>query len=650
MANNQYELQSDLQIAQKWFSRVRGLSSTYQLGEWSSDFHFYLPDFTVDLVDSDTFTTEFYHNSAITNSQVLEFVDLSIFDLPVLSPDNINEPFIEVGTTSTSTNSSMLLKIPIPVDMHPENASVIDAKIKLQSTPLSATGIPIAVREVLKPWDENANNIQYNATTNWTEFGGRGIGTDISSVVDIQNSIIGEMTWDITPLAQQALDQGQPYISVMFYAGQTQPGDLVYFQSSDFTSGQPTINMTWSYGSRDLPTSVPVLVSPAAGQIYFNQTSHAVIPDTRPTFDWQWPTSSASLPSDWRIYFDLDPADDMAGTIMFDSRTSPSLFDLNGLTFTPDQDIDYRNDIYWSVQAIDDSMYGNTSSTSNYFIPNSMGAELSATDATLTIQDGTILNQTNFPQATNDIYLDEGAPSTGQDGNGLTIGNSSILANKQSTTSAIVSFNISTLPLPAVFEIISAELTLTAVSGFGSIDISASRMLTDWSENSTWNNNSLNNSWYNPGALRGADSELPDSLVTVNATGNYTWDVTRIAQLTLDSGGDEIAVLLQPEIFNTINGLLDGNYYFADSENQTITERPRLTINYRTVEQWLAPSPNQLTPLNGSTVWNTSSYELVGPDSIDFDFNPLASNVTEWIICHGQEIIWLDCESSLDIN
>ena len=166
----------------KWFWRVRGLSSTYQLGEWSSEFHFYLPDFTVDLVDSDTFTTEISHNSALSNSQVLEFVDLSIFDLPVLKPDNINEPFIEVGTTSTSTNSSMLLKIPIPVDMHPENASVIDAKINLESTPLSATGIPIAVREVLKPWDENANNIQYNATTNWTEFGGRSIGTDISSL------------------------------------------------------------------------------------------------------------------------------------------------------------------------------------------------------------------------------------------------------------------------------------------------------------------------------------------------------------------------------------------------------------------------------------------------------------------------------------
>ena len=650
LANNQYELQSDLQIAQKWFWRVRGLSSTYQLGEWSSAFHFYLPDFNVDLVDSDSFTTEFFHNSAIGNSQVLEFIDLTIVDSPVLSPVNINEPFVEVGTTSTSVNSSVLLKIPIPVDMHPENATVIDASLKLQSTPLSATGIPIAVRGVLQPWDENANNLQYNATTNWTAYGGRGIGTDVTSPVDIQNSVNGEMSWDITPLAQQALDQGQPYISIMLYAGPTAPGDLVYFQSSDFTAGQPTINMTWSYGSRDLPTSIPVLVSPASGQIYFNQTSHAVIPDRRPTFDWQWPTSQSSVPSDWRIYFDLDPEDDMAGQLMFDSRITPSLFDSTSLTFTPDQDIDFRNDIYWSVQAINDSMYGDRSSTSNYYIPNSMGAELSATDATLTIQDGTILNETNFPQATTDIYLDEGAPSTGQNGNGLTIGNSSILANNQSTTSAIVSFNISTLPLPAVFEIISADLTLTAVSGFGSIDVSASRMLTEWDENSTWNNNTQNNSWYNPGAIRGADSELPDSLVNVNGTGNYTWDVTRIAQLAIDSGGDEIAVLLQPEIFNTTNGFLDGNYFFADSENETVTHRPRLTINYRIVEQWLAPSPNQLSPSNASTVWNTSSYELVGPESIDFSFNPLASNVTEWIICHGQEIRWLDCESSLDVN
>ena len=98
--------------------------------------------------------------------------------------------------------------------------------------------------------------------------------------------------------------------------------------------------MSWSFGSSEnYPSGRPVPVSPTAGQIYFNQTSHASNSRHKAYLDWQWPTSSASLPSDWRIYFDLDP--DMAGTIMFDSRTSPSLFDLNGLTFTPDQDIDY---------------------------------------------------------------------------------------------------------------------------------------------------------------------------------------------------------------------------------------------------------------------------------------------------------------------
>ena len=94
-----------------------------------------------------------------------------------------------------------------------------------------------------------------------------------------------------------------------------------------------------------------------------------------------------------------------------------------------------------------------------------------------------------------------------------------------------------------------------------------------------------------PGALRGIDSELPDSFVTVATTGEYTWNVTRIMQLSISEGSEEISVLLQPEIFNSLNGVIDGNYVFADSENSTKTLRPKLTIEYRTVEQWLSPQP-----------------------------------------------------------
>ena len=647
--NNTYTLQSDLQIGQQWFWRVRGLSSTYQLGEWSQAFHFYLPDFDVNILDSNTYTTEYYHNSAINNGDILRFIDASIIDSSVPTSNNIDQPFLTVGTTSNGQNSSMLVKIPIPIEMHPENASVVEAQLKLQSTPLSNLDIPVAVRGVLKPWDESLSNTQYNSTSNWSQLGGRGIGSDITAPVDIQNSTVGEMVWDITTLAQRALALGQPYISVMLYAESTQPGNLVYFQSSEFSSGLPTINMTWAYGQRDRPANTPVLLSPASGQIYFNQTSHAVIPDLRPTFDWQWPTG-VPLPDAWRILFDLDPNNDMAGRIIFDSRYNTTMFDVANSRFTPNQDIDYGNEIQWSVQAINNSMYGEESLTSVYLIPTSMGAELSSTDAVLEVQDGTMYQPTNFPSATTDIYLDEGTPTVSQDTNGLMIGNSSIVGTNLSTTTAVVSFDLSSIALPSVYEVLSADLTLTAVSGSGTVEISASRMLTNWDESATWNDSTSGTSWNNSGALRGSDSDLPDSLVSVTSVGEHTWNVTRIMQLSIEAGSQQISILLQPEIFNSPGGVVDGNYIFADSENITQSIRPKLTLEYRTTEQWLAPSPTPTAPANSATLWNTSSYELTGPDSIAFDFTTQTSNVTNWNICHGQEIRWLDCESSQDPN
>ena len=203
-----------------------------------------------------------------------------------------------------------------------------------------------------------------------------------------------------------------------------------------------------------------------------------------------------------------------------------------------------------------------------------MGAELSPTDAILEIQDGTIFNPTNFPTATTDTYLDEGAPTISQDTNGLMIGNSSIVGNNLSSTTAIVAFDLSSLAMPQVYEILSADLTLTAVSGSGSVDISASRLITSWDETATWDYNSQTNPWNNSGALRGTDSELPDSLVTVSSVGEHSWNVTRIMQLSVAAGSSEIAILLQPEIFNSPTGVVDGNYIFADSENTTLSIRP----------------------------------------------------------------------------
>ncbi|MEC8249681.1 MAG: DNRLRE domain-containing protein, partial [Candidatus Thermoplasmatota archaeon] len=652
IVNNQYELQSNLQIGKQYFWRVRALSATYQLGEWSPNFHFYLPDFNFDLVDSNTFTTEISHNSALENSNLLNFIDASILDSNLQTVNNnINQQFLEVGTNNFGLNSSMLLNIPIPLQMHPENASVIGATLHLESTPLTTSGIPVAAREVLQPWNESVDSLTYDGINNWTKPGGRSIGGDISSPLDIQNSVSGGlMSWNITPLIQQAFDSGQNHVSIMLYASDTQLGEMVYFSSSESLVNQPKLNLSWSFGERELPSGSTIPVSPTPGQIYFNQTSHAIIPDKRPTFNWQWSNSNTPTPDAWIISFDLDPVNDMSGDIIFDSRVDSALFNLAALEFTPDVDIDYNNEIHWSVRPINNSMFGTSSQVSTYLIPSAMGEELSSTDARITIQDGSIFSPTNYPQATTDTYLDEGAPATGQDTNGLMIGNSSFANSNLSSTNAVISFDTSMLSLPATYEILSATLSLNAVSGSGIVDISASRMYTSWDESATWNNNTTGNQWNLPGALRSSDSDLPDSLVTVTSPGIYDWDVTRIVQLSHAAGNQQTSILLQPEIFNSPSGVIDGNYIFADSENVTINLRPKLIIEYRTTPQWLAPAPNLIYPVDSATLWNTSSYDLVGPDEISFEFTSQVSNVTSWQICHGQEIRWLDCESSTDLD
>ena len=288
----------------------------------------------------------------------------------------------------------------------------------------------------------------------------------------------------------------------------------------------------------------------------------------------------------------------MAGKLEFDSRINPNLFDLNTLSFSPDQDIDFDTLINWSVQPIEQDMIGYESNISYFLIPTTVGQELNQTDATLTIQDGNMLSDFNFPHATKDTYLDQGNPTAINDLSGLAVGNSSIANTNTSSTTTIIDFNWSMIDMPSVYEIISAELTLTALSGSGEVDISASRMLTDWDENSTWSNSSSNTQWINQGALRGGDSDLPDSMVYVAGTGTYTWNITRILQIAVDSNQESASILLQPELINSADDTVNGNYIFADSEHSDLSLRPKLSVHYRTTESWLPPavSLSQISP------------------------------------------------------
>ena len=76
-----------------------------------------------------------------------------------------------------------------------------------------------------------------------------------------------------------------------------------------------------------------------------------------------------------------------------------------------------------------------------------------------------------------------------------------------------------------------------------------------------------NQQWLEFGALRGDDSDLPDSHLVVNNIGTFSWNVTRIVQHSNAQNIDEFSFLLQPELIFDNTGVVEGNYLFADSEN-----------------------------------------------------------------------------------
>ena len=169
------------------------------------------------------------------------------------------------------------------------------------------------MRPVLLPWLNNATYLTYNGTGNWNENGGRGIGTDIGKISDIQMSTAGWMSWNITEIAQQAMANSQSSISLMLYNVNPVADRMVYFSSSEASADKPKLQLTWANGSVAPPTDQPNIISPALNDIVLDTTSHALLPSLRPVFSWDMPTNSQSNPDAWRIAIDIDPNDEMQG-------------------------------------------------------------------------------------------------------------------------------------------------------------------------------------------------------------------------------------------------------------------------------------------------------------------------------------------------
>ena len=652
--NLTYTPSSDLDNGSTWYWRVRAVSATNQIGNWSNVYHFHVPDLTTTVYNSTKASVELRHHGALPHMNLPHFVDTYVIENGSGSDSTYeNATTLEVGETSSGYQSAALIRIPLSQVPQPTNSRVTGAELSLFAEYDSVEGEPVAVRPVLQSWTTSANATTYDGVNNWSLRGGRDIGVDIGGYVDLIDSVSDDwMDFDVTEAVQGALANGQTHLSLMIYSSYTPTSDLVKFTSSEGSASErPYLTLTWENGLVATPTSLGQNVAPASNSIAWDTTSHALTPDFQPTLSWNY--SGQSTVTDWRLFILEDADDDMSGLNSYDSRIETSSFDLTNLTFTPPNSLDFTQEIRWMVQPVNNGMLGPRSASTNFYIPEELGSEINSTDATLSIQEGAYVTDLAYPAVMEDTYLDSGNTMANKGGDTiLSIGRSqSSYTNAALRTSSLIDIDFTNLPMPGTYEVLNATLEMDVLNANGVVFMTVSEMTSTWSESSVWAYPAGNTTtWAGPGAYHSADSEAPfNGGFWVNNTGSFAANVTALVQHALAGGQNGINVILQPE---EVNSGVNGRLTLASSEHPSVDLRPRLNITYRITNPFLVVAPSGLQPVDGATLWDTTQPRPSGQNETAFSWNSTVTNESQMVACFASNMRFtndLECFSTVEL-
>ena len=655
VTNTSFTLQSDLDEGKTWFWRVRAVSATNQIGNWSNAYHFQLPDLNTVVYNATKASVELRHHGALPHLSTPHLVDTYVVENGSGSDDTQeNSTTLVVGETSTGYQAAALIRIPLSEVPQPSGARVTGAELSLFAEYGSVEDEPVAIRPVLQPWTTSANATTYDGTNAWAQRGGRAIGTDIGGYVDLVDSVEDDwMDFDVTEAVQAALAAGQNHVSLMVYTSSQTTDDIMFTSTEGSASERPYLTLTWEDGTVATPTVSGVNTGPASGTIVWDTASHALQADRSPTFSWSYSSSTAA--TGWRVFIQADASNDMAGLYTYDSRTTPAAFDTTNLTFTPPQDLTFAQEIRWMVQPMNNGMLGPRSNSTIFYLPNDVGEEINSTHATLSIQEGSIIPSTAYPTVTSDTYLDTGNIYTNRgSSSSLFVGRSQVsTSNPNLRSMSLINMDFSALPMPGTYEVVNASLEFTATNVYQNTMIAVGETTSAWTEASVFAYPAGNNStWASTGGYSGDDFDVPfNPAQWVNSTGTAAFNVTALVQHALANNMAELDVVLFPvERDNGVNGRVQ----FASSEATNIDLRPRLNLTYRTTTAWTPSSPTGLLPADGSTLWNTSQPRPSGLSDSDFSWTTSYSNETQLVACASDDPLFLDeektnCYNSNDI-
>ena len=636
MNDKSFTPQNDLTVGETWYWRVRTISTTNQLGNWSQTFHFNIPSLTTWNLSSTSAAVEIRHAEAMPDLGLPHFIDTWLAEGGIEGQQNHSaSTSMKVGELGSGYQSTALLKIPLDQIPSPSNARVTNAELNLWALVGSDTNTEVAVRPVLQTWTTDLNNSTYDGLNPWTLDGGRSIGNDVGQLSDLSTSASADwMDWDVTELVQAALANGDSYLSIALMTSDSSDSLITFASSEGLSTQRPWLNLTWTSGTSPIPTVAGANALPVDGDMSWNLTTHVPEPDTRPVLSWTH-SNSANI-DDWKVFLQNDASDIMEGFSTYDSRVHTSMFDLQSLTFQPSTDLSTNQSVRWFVQPVNNSMLGPRSTSSVFHIPHDIGNEINSTWGYINVSEGGFLPTLNEPSGfITDTTLDSAASNTNLYNSGtVSVGRSAYSTAASQRSSFIVSVDLTKLPINGTYEIMDSFFSLnTKSTSYGEVFWSASLINTAFDGDANWNNATNSTQWNTPGAYHSTDTDIP-----FYAEGEEIfWDdpyqtggITGLLQQAVANGATSLDILIQAE---ENDSSVDGRIDMYSSNELSADLRPSLNITYRMTNPYVASSPTGLMPVDGATLWNLSQPRPSGVDEVNMTWTPPSSNESGYLLC-----------------
>jgi len=634
LATGEFSPTSDLSTSQIWYWRVRGLSQTGQVGNWSQIAWFRLPDVQSTLIDPDTAEIEMRHHGWLASESHPSFNDTWID----LGPSGLNDTHggsgdLVVGRTSlTDGPKDALLAFPMSANLtlpRPTDCRIVGATLHLYVIGTNATQPTISTHAAIGGFNESANGTTRDGTNNWSSMSN---GSDVGPPTDIVSvTTSGWQEFNITEIVQNTVLNDEDYAYVRLLSSSSEIAQATIASIEHTSSGsRPYLTVQVRNGTMS-PSQIGVnatLISPMAGEVVWMENGHVLESDTTPSLTWSQPGWNSTWHARVLLWDDAD--DERAGWTIYDSRYDPGFEDLANQTFTPPT-LSVNDRYRWFVQPIYGDILSHRTAPWHFDVPNDLSWAINSTDAHFEARRGSAVTSTETYDLMDGGSIDSFSPSSSY--SQFYIGRSAGSLAAGHRTHTLLSVDVGQIPIPEPWEVLDATIELYKSSGAGSamnpsMNISVMPVNRNWDEATVnWQRYAVNQTWQAAGGTGANDTGEMLDTTEVNNNGWYSWDVTAAMQQARVRGDDFLSLMFQTSDPSPSNLYVFHNEQYSSTIGDRAL-RPILNVTYRVGTQWVPDDVTSLNPNTETTMWDWNALRPQPRSPVSLDWNHTASNAT----------------------